>query len=430
MKQQNLEGATEEIRGPYELPNGWEWVRLGNVSQINPSKKEIADISDDLEVSLVPMNAVDEEKGEIVNSEIREVRKVRKGYTYFKEGDVIFAKITPCMENGKCAIAKNLINKLGFGSTEFHVIRSIGFILPEWVWHYLRQKQIREEATKYFTGSVGQQRVPEEFLERLLVPLPPLEEQKRIVARIEQLFSKIDEVKKLRKEALEEAKALLPSALHQVFSKADEKGWKWVRLGEVCNVFSGSSAPQGNKYFEGGNYPFVRVQDLGKFGRTDNLVDTADKINDLAVKKFRLVKAQKGTIVFPKSGAAILTNNRGILGMDAFIVSHLAAVQPLNNLVISKFVYYWLCQIDMLNYIENPGYPSLKLSKIKNIQIPLPPLEEQKRIVAYLEKIQEKALALQKLQEETGEEVEKLREAILHKAFTGGYNARPNLEKY
>ena len=197
------------------------------------------------------------------------------------------------------------------------------------------------------------------------------------------------------------------------------KGWRWVKLGEVCKVFSGSSAPQDDRYFEAGKYPFVRVQDLGKFGRTDNLVEIKDWVNDLAVNKFRLVKASKGTIVFPKSGAAILTNTRAILGVDAFIVSHLAAVQPLNNFVLSKFVYYWLYQVNMANYIENPAYPSLKLSTIKNIQIPLPPLPEQKRIIVYLDNIQQKAQALQKLQEEIEKEVENLREAILHKAFRG-----------
>jgi len=178
MRQMSFEELSEkDIEGPYKLPEGWRWVRLGEVTKINPSKKEIREISDDTEVSFVPMDAVDDKKGEIISPEIRKLKDVRKGYTYFGEGDVIFAKITPCMENGKCAVAKNLTNGLGFGSTEFHVIRALNNISSNWVYFYLRQRSTRDEAVKYFTGSVGQQRVPKEFLKNLQIPLPPLSEK-------------------------------------------------------------------------------------------------------------------------------------------------------------------------------------------------------------------------------------------------------------
>ena len=228
-----LKLAEKEMEGPYQLPKGWRWVRLGEVTKVNPSKSEVTNLPDSIEVSFVPMDAVNEETGQIINPGVRKLGEVRKGYTYFCEKDVLFAKITPCMENGKCAVARNLKNRLGFGSTEFHVIRPSGAILSEWIHLYLRQQSTRSEATKFFTGSVGQQRVPREFLEHLQIPLPPLSEQKRIVARIGELFSKIEKIAKLREEAKDLAKALIPSALHQVFSKVDEKGWKWVRLGEV-----------------------------------------------------------------------------------------------------------------------------------------------------------------------------------------------------
>lgn len=165
------------------------------------------------------------------------------------------------------------------------------------------------------------------------------------------------------------------------------EGWKWVRLGEVCEIFSGSSAPQEKKYFENGKYPFVRVQDVGRYGRTINLTEIKDYINDLAIKELNLVKAEKGTILFPKSGAAILTNNRAILGIDAFIVSHLAAIKPKKEIVENHFIYYWLCLIDMTEYMENLGYPSLKLSTIGKIFIPLPSYPEQHHIVAKIQEL-------------------------------------------
>ena len=92
------------------------------------------------------------------------------------------------------------------------------------------------------------------------------------------------------------------------------------------------------------------------------------------------MKATKGTILFPKSGAAITTNNRAILGVDAFIVSHLAALKPKEEIANTYFIYSWLCLTDMAQYMENPGYPSLKLSTVSNINIPLPPLAKQRRI--------------------------------------------------
>ena len=164
-------------------------------------------------------------------------------------------------------------------------------------------------------------------------------------------------------------------------------GWRWVKLGEVANVFSGSSAPQDAKYFQGGTYPFVRVQDLGRVGRTSNLTDVRDKVNDVAVQEVPLVKARAGTILFPKSGAAIHTNSRAILRVDAYIVSHLAAIEPIGTFVDNEWVYFWLCTQDMAHYSENIGYPSLKLSVIDQIPIPLPPLPEQKRIATKIQEL-------------------------------------------
>ena len=388
----------------------------GGVCEINQNSRNPAKEIPDKEFLYIDITSVESGTGEI-----KEIKKIlgknapSRARRVIHQDDVIMSTVRPYLK-AFAVIPPEYDNQIC--STGFAVLSCNSGILPKFLLYALFSEVVIEQCNKMMIGA-HYPALNNEQVSEIKIPLPPLPEQKRIVARIEALFSKIDEIKRLRKEANDLAKTLLPSALHEVFSKADEKGWRWVRLGEVCKVFSGSSAPQDDRYFEAGKYPFVRVQDLGKFGRTDNLVEIKDWVNDLAVNKFRLVKASKGTIVFPKSGAAILTNTRAILGVDAFIVSHLAAVQPLNNFVLSKFVYYWLYQVNMANYIENPAYPSLKLSTIKNLQIPLPPLEEQKRIVAYLDNIQQKAQALQRLQEEIEMEIERLRESILHKAFRG-----------
>ena len=407
--------------GPYKLPEGWRWVRLGEVCAVNPKRPRI-NREPDRPTTFVPMSAVDDETGTIVAAEERPFEQVRKGYTYFEENDVLFAKITPCMENGKAAIARGLLDGIGFGSTEFHVLRPSDHIISEWIWLFVRQEKFRQDAKKAFRGGVGQQRVPQEFLEQCFLPLPPLEEQRRIVARIEELMDRVKEARKLRKEALENAERLWQSVLAETFPRPGQElpeGWRWVRLGEVARVFSGSSAPQGQKYFEQGTYPFVRVQDLGRHGITTELKETIDKVNELAIRELRLVKAPKGTILFPKSGAAILTNTRAILGTDAYIVSHLAAVEPNPKVAEVFWVFYWLCTVDMSKYIDNPAYPSLRLSKIKEIFLPLPPLEEQRKIAAYLQTVEERIQALKIAQSATEAELKRLEQAILDKAFRG-----------
>lgn len=197
------------------------------------------------------------------------------------------------------------------------------------------------------------------------------------------------------------------------------RGWEWKKLGEVGALFSGTAAPQEPKFFQGGRYPFVRVQDLSRYGRTRNLVDTKDKVNDLAVGHLSLKLATKGTILFPKSGAAIHTNSRAILGVDAYIVSHLAAVKPSDGVVLSDWLFYWLCQVDMQQYSENEAYPSLKLSRIAEIPIAVPPLAEQRRIVARLEDLLARIDSARALGEAARAEFETLSQAVLAKAFRG-----------
>lgn len=155
------------------LPDGWQWVRLGEVCKINPVRRSMLQRSDETTTTFVPMAAVDEIKGEIIRQETRPYVEVKKGYTYFEEKDVLFAKITPCMQNGKHAIAKGLIGEIGFGSTEFHVIRPGNIIISEWIHSFIRQPWVLTSATAHFTGAVGQQRVPEYFLYNLLLPLHP-----------------------------------------------------------------------------------------------------------------------------------------------------------------------------------------------------------------------------------------------------------------
>jgi len=163
------------------------------------------------------MKAVDDITGTIALPETRTFAEVGKGYTWFKEGDVIFARITPCMQNGKAAIAQNLDNGTAFGSTEFHVIRPGPKVKAEWLHMLVRHKAFRDDAADHFKGTAGQQRVPQSFLEQKAIPVPPLNEQQRILDYLESLGNKVKELLRLQVETSVELDALIPSILDRAF---------------------------------------------------------------------------------------------------------------------------------------------------------------------------------------------------------------------
>lgn len=167
------------------------------------------------------MAAMDEFSQKVICFKEKKLGEVRKGYTYFQNRDVLFAKITPCMENGKVAIAQNLKNGIGFGTTEFHVIRPKEQILSEWIYYVIRQPFFREIAKNRMTGSAGQKRVPTQFLKNYKILLPPLAEQKKIVARLDSLSEKIRRVQELQKKTELDLVALEQSILHKAFSGGD-----------------------------------------------------------------------------------------------------------------------------------------------------------------------------------------------------------------
>ena len=199
-----------------QLPQGWSRPALTELCLVNP--KHPKDFPDETLVSFVRMAAVDQEAGTITTSriEVRTLGEVRRGYTHFADGDVIFAKITPCMQNGKSAVAHALENGLACGSTEFFVFRSTGAIEAGWLHSFLRQEAFREGAQRAMTGVVGQARVPRAYLEDHLLPLPPLNEQRRIVDKIEALTAK----SRRAKEALDAIPPLLERFRQSVLAAA------------------------------------------------------------------------------------------------------------------------------------------------------------------------------------------------------------------
>ena len=182
------------------LPEGWRFLSIPDICIVNPARPRNLPQSDETMTSFVPMAAVDDREGRITDLQARPFGEVKRGYTYFEENDVLFAKITPCMENGKAAVARGLISRFGFGSTEFHVLRPTNRILPEWIYYFVRREAFRQEAKTKFRGAVGQQRVPADFLETHLIPVPfpqnpekSLAIQQQIVTRVQMTASEVAE---------------------------------------------------------------------------------------------------------------------------------------------------------------------------------------------------------------------------------------------
>lgn len=162
--------------------------------------------------------------------------------------------------------------------------------------------------------------------------------------------------------------------------------YEMVKLGDISEISAGNSAPQNEKLFENGIYPFCRTSDVGKIHISSNFTDISDKLNNEGIKGLTLYR--KETILFPKSGASTFLNHRVMLGVDSYVSSHLATIFRNENKVLAKFLFYMLLTIDAKTITPNSAYPSLKLSEISNIKIPLPPLSVQEEIVTELDQYQ------------------------------------------
>jgi type I restriction enzyme S subunit len=173
------------------LPEHWGEPRMRFVADVNPSKSEVSHVHPDTEVSFLPMEAVSED-GVVDLSRTKPISEVSSGYTYFPNRDVLIAKITPCFENGKAAQVDQLVGGLGFGSTEFHVVRARAGLGDGFLLHLVRSAPFRDAGTASMYGAAGQKRVPTDFIADFVVPLPPAQEQARIAAFLDHETAKID----------------------------------------------------------------------------------------------------------------------------------------------------------------------------------------------------------------------------------------------
>lgn len=458
-----------------DLPDGWVVSTLGEVCQVNPPKPGRNEVAADAEVTFVPMPAVDADSGTIAAPQIRGFDEVRKGFTAFREDDVIMAKITPCMENGKAAIARGLRNGLGFGSTEFHVFRSRGAVLPEYVYYFIRQESFRSLAEMEMTGSVGQKRVPADFVESAETPIPPLAEQKRIVETIERLTARVDAarermakapaiLKRFRQAVLaaacsgrltddwREAHPDIQTAadlLAQLIDSREERcsaekastprkcwtrpkepiapfnvpdedlpdNWAWASLDQCFKVQRGRFLvrPRNDPRYYDGPFPFVQIGDLPPNG--GEIVGFSQTLNKRGLDVSRMFPA--GTVLIAIVGATI--GNTGILTIDSCCPDSLIALQaddPIRTRYAEFYMRLRKLEVRDISYASG-GQPNINLGTLTPYPLPLPPKLEQHEIVSRVDALLKLADVIEQRVAIASARADKVTQAILAKAFRG-----------
>ncbi|MFU8844834.1 MAG: restriction endonuclease subunit S [Bacteroidales bacterium] len=200
----------EEV--PFVLPEGWEWCRLGEIGLANPKNEA----PDDQLASFIPMKMVSEEYGINPMFEDRKWKEIKRGFTHFANDDVVIAKITPCFQNSKVGVIKGLKSGIGAGTTELHVFRKFGDTIdPNYVYLFFKSPMFLEEGVKQMTGTAGQQRVPKDYVFNSPVPLPPLNEQKRIVEKVDRLMALCDRLEERVKRSEELVEGMMEGVISQ-----------------------------------------------------------------------------------------------------------------------------------------------------------------------------------------------------------------------
>jgi type I restriction enzyme S subunit len=402
-----------------DLPSGWRLVTIGDVMEVNPRKPTKSPTSPNLEVSFVPMSAVSAEDGRIDTSIRKTIGDLDgKSYRYFEEGDLLVAKITPSMENGKAAVALGLINGVGFGSTEFHVLRPGPDVTAHFVLWYVLQRSFRADAARHMTGTAGQLRVPADYLRSRTIPLPPLDEQLRIVEMTEDTLGRLGGVDadlvlcqaRIRQLALRAVNDLL--GRHEVAT---------VQLFDAVDVFE-DCPHRTPTYSDDGPYPALRPRDVvhgqlnlataARVSRKEydrqsarHVLQPGDVVYSRELSYGWAAAIPEGSQVCLSQGMLALRPGAGITGDFLALVLNSTAGRRQSRLAAA-----------------GSAHPHVNLRDIRKFQIPLPDRSTQHEILSTVgmvsERLEHTSLALESARRRAA----RLRSSVLSAAFSGRLN--------
>lgn len=359
--------SRERYRVGITHSNIFPLIKIGDICTVNPRKDELADLSPDTCVSFVPMADLNEHRIAFQPSEEKQISEVSASYTYFRDEDVLLAKVTPCFENGKAGIARNLLNGHGLGSSEFYVLRPTSLVMSEWIYFCVMHPLFRDAATAQMTGTGGLQRIPKAFVENFHIPLPPLEMQKEIVTEIEG-YQKV----------INGARAILDSYRPHIPIHPD---WPMVEIGAISTIVRGSSPrPQGDPKYFGGSVPRLMVADITRDGMY--ATPQIDSLTEDGARKSRPMK--KGDVIITVSGNPGLPT---ILATDACIHDGFVGLRRLSNDVLPEYLYFSLLALHDRHSSQSVGavFKNLTTHQISEFVIPMPPLTTQRAIITEIE---------------------------------------------
>ena len=380
-------------------------VRLGQVVDINPSTKA-AGSADDL-VSFLAMADISEQ-GRVASVQKRPLAEVQKGYTVFQTGDVLLAKITPCFENGKAALVESLPTQVGFGSTEFHVLRPTKEIDPKFLFHLVWNFNFRRLGATRMTGSAGQKRVPVAFLIDYEFSLPSLKEQQRITT----ILDKADSLRCKRKEAIRLADDFLRATFIDLFGDpvTNSFGWPIQPLASIGTLDRGVSKhrPRNDPSLLDGDYPLIQTGDIANC--------------DGYIRAFTSTYSEKGlkqSKLWPPGTLCItIAANIAKTGILLFpacfpdsVVGFSAADRP-----TVEYVRFWLSFLQQTLEAKAPAsaQKNINLAILRELQIPVPPRDRVERFAAAVDNVE----AIRKAQRLALYEGQKLRHALERSLLT------------
>ena len=383
-------------------------AKLCEVCDVNPRLPRTHGLLDDDEVSFVPMAAVSEVSGSIESASVRRFADVKKGYTSFADGDVLFAKITPCMENGKAALAHGLAGGRGFGPTEFHVLRGGESVLPEWLYYFVRRESFRREAKRTFTGTAGQQRVPAAFLENAAIPVPSLTEQRRTI----DLLARANGIIRLCRDAQSKAAELIPAIFIDMFGDPATKpnSWPISKFGDVGALDRGKSRhrPHDAAALYGGPYPFIQTGDVANSG--GRIRRHTATYSDSGLAQSKLWRA--GTLCITIAANIAKT---GALEFDACFPDSVVGFVPGDRVRVG-YVQAWLGFLQPTLEANAPqaAQKNINLEILRALPIPVPPIDQQDAFVDRCERV----LSIERQQAAALASSQAAFEALLARAFS------------
>jgi type I restriction enzyme S subunit len=395
------------------MTNGeWPKVALDEVAELNPRLAET--LTSDAAVSFVPMSAVSAETAGITDEETRTYAQVAKGFTPFVSGDVLVAKITPCFENGKIVQAR-LTQRVGFGSTEFHVVRPRANKLDaRYTLHFLRRGNVRLAGERRMTGSAGQRRVPENFLAKLEIPLPPLAEQRRIA----EVLDRAEALRAKRRAALAQLDSLTQSLFLDLFGDpaTNPKGFPKKRLAELVrddDTINYGVVQPGDDLDEG--VPLVRVGDLieGKV-RHSELKRIAPSI-EAAYKRSRL-RGDEILVSCVGSIGVVALANESVKGFNiARAVARIPLAESASRLFMAAYLSTDFVQRYFTNELRTVSQPTLNIKQLSETIVVLPPIELQREFARRVTAVE----TLKTTQRASLAELDALFATLQHRAFRG-----------